>query len=100
MVNMEDKVREKLVEEAAQWVEEELGKRMIYAREAIEEQVNISEDMCGPQKAEEHVKEATALAQENIRLELEFEAEEWVEGKLKERGKPLLEDHDLEGNLC
>ena len=100
MVKMEDKVREKLEAEAKVWVEEELEKRMVYAREAIEEQVNISADMCGPKSAQKHVKDATALAEENIRQELEFEADEWVQSKLRERTKPLLEDHDLEGNLC
>ncbi len=100
MVKIEDKVREKLEAEAKLWVEEELEKRMVYAVKAINEQVAISADMCGPKKAQKHLQDAAALAEENIRQELEFEADEWVQSKLNERTKPLLEDHDLEGNLC
>ena len=100
MIDMEQKVREKLIKEAARWVEEELGKRMTYARDAIDYQVNVSAEMCGECEANKHIREASALAEEGIRQELEFEADQWVEGKLKERTKPLLEDHDLEGNIC
>lgn len=100
MIEMEKKVREKLEKEAAQWVEEELEKRMILAREAINFQADLSSDVCGVGGAEKHIREASALAEEGIRQELEFEADGWVEGKLKERAKPLLEDHDLEGNIC
>ena len=100
MVNMEDKIREKLVAEAAQWVEEELKKRMAYATEAIKFQADLSADVCGPGGADKHIREATVHAEEGIRNELEFEAENWVEGKIRERAKPLLEDHNLEGNMC
>lgn len=100
MTDMEDKVREKFEKEAAQWVEEELEKRMKYATEAIEFQADLSGDFCGVGGAEKHIRDASALAEENIRMELEFEADGWVEGKLKERTKPLLEDHNLEGNWC
>ncbi|MCJ7500522.1 hypothetical protein MUP29_09720 [bacterium] len=100
MINIEEKVREKLEKEAAQWVEEELEKRMAYARDAIDYQVDVSADMCGECGANKHIREASALAEEGIRQELEFEADGWVEGKLKERSRPLLEDHDLEGNIC
>ena len=100
MIDMEQKVREKLEKEAAQWVEEELEKRMAYAREAIEYQTVVSSEMCGEDGAKRHIRGASALAEEGIRQELEFEADGWVEGKLKERSRPLLEDHDLEGNIC
>lgn len=100
MINMEQKVREKLEAEAALWVEEELVRRMAYARDAIENQADVSSIMCGEEGARRHIKDASAFAEEGIRQELEFEADGWVETKLKERAKPLLEDHDLEGNLC
>ena len=100
MIDMEQKVRETLEKEAAQWVEEELEKRMTYARDAIEYQTVVSSEMCGEGGAKRHIRDASALAEEGIRQELEFEADGWVEGKLKERTKPLLEDHDPEGNLC
>ena len=100
MIDMEQKVREKLEKEAAQWVEEELERRMAYARDAIDYQVDVSVAMCGEGGAKKHIRDASALAEEGIRQELEFEADGWIEGKLKERTKPLLEDHDLEGNIC
>jgi hypothetical protein len=100
MIDMEQKVREKLEAEAAQWVEEELVRRMAYANDAIGNQADISTIMCGEAGAKKHIRDASALAEEGIRQELEFEADGWVESTLKERNKPLLEDHDLEGNLC
>ena len=100
MIDMEKKVREKLEKEAAQWVEEELERRMSYARDAIEYQTVVSSEMCGEGGAKKHIRDASALAEEGIRQELEFEAEGWIESKVKERARPLLEDHDLEGNIC
>jgi hypothetical protein len=100
MINMEDKIREKLEEEAAQWVEEELVARMAYARDAIEFQADLSSDMCGQEGAQKHVREASALAAEHIRMELELEAAEWVDEKVRDRARPMLEDHNLESNWC
>jgi len=100
MIDMEQKIREKLEAEAAQWVEEELVRRMAYAKEAIENQADISTIMCGEAGAKKHIRDASALAEEGIRQELEFEATGWVEEKMHERTRPMLEDHDLEGNLC
>jgi hypothetical protein len=56
--------------------------------------------MCGEATAKRHIRDASALAEEGIRQELEFEATGWVEEKIRERTRPMLEDHDLEGNLC
>jgi len=100
MIDMEQKVREKLEAEAAQWVEEELVRRMAYAKDAIENQADISTIMCGEAGAKKHIRDASAFAEEGIRQELEFEATGWVEEKMHERTRPMLEDHDLEGNLC
>ena len=100
MIDMEQKIREKLEAEAAQWVEEELVRRMAYAVDAIEDQADISTIMCGEAGAKKHIRDASAFAEEGIRQELEFEATGWVEEKMRERARPLLEDHDLEGNLC
>ena len=100
IANMEDKIREQLEKEAAQWVEGELKRRMMYAMDAIEEQADISSIMCGEEGARRHVRDAGAFAEENIRNELEFEAHAWVEEELKKRNRPMLEDHNLEGNWC
>ncbi len=100
MIDMEQKVREKLEAEAAQWVEEELVRRMAYAKDAIENQADISTIMCGEAGAKKHIRDASAFAEEGIRQELEFEATGWVEEKMHERTRPMLEGHDLEGNLC
>lgn len=100
MIDMEQKVREKLEAEAAKWVEEELLVRMGYAREAIEYQADLSSIMCGEEGAKKHVRDASPFAEEGIRNGLEFEAAGWVEEKLVERTRPMLEDHNLEGNWC
>lgn len=100
MVNMDDKVREKLEAEAASWVDDELTVRMAYARDAIEYQADLSSVMCGEEGAKRHIREATAFAQENIRNDLEFEAQAWVEEEMKKRSGPMLEDHNLESNTC
>jgi polyhydroxyalkanoate synthesis regulator phasin len=100
MIDMEQKIREKLEAEAAKWVEEELVRRMAYARDAIENQADVSTIMCGEATAKRHIRDASALAEEGIRQELEFEATGWVDEKMRERTRPMLEDHDLEGNLC
>ena len=90
MINMEQKVREKLEAEAAQWVEEEFSRRMEYAREAIEYQADVSSIMCGEDGARKHIRDASAFAEEGIRQELEFEATGWVEEKVNERKRPML----------
>ncbi|UCF87898.1 MAG: hypothetical protein JSV70_05530 [bacterium] len=100
MINMDDKIREKLEAQAAKWVEEELVHRMSYAREAIEFQADLSSGVCGEHGARKHIREATALAEENIRNELEFEAAQWVEDEMRKRTRPMLEDRNLEGNWC
>lgn len=100
MINMDDKMREKLEREAAQWVEEELVLRMAYAREAIEYQADMSSVMCGEEGARKHIRDATAFAEENIRNELEFEASAWVDEELRKRSRPMLEDRNLESNWC
>ncbi len=100
MIDMEQKIREKLEAEAAQWVEEELVRRTAYAKDAIENQADVSSIMCGEEGARKHIRDASAFAEEGIRQELEFEMAGWVEEKMRERTRPLLEDHDLEGNLC
>jgi len=100
MINMEGKIREKLEAEAKQWVEKEVVLRMAYAREAIEFQADLSSVMCGEVGAKKHIREASAIAEQGIRQELEMEASEWVERKLRERTRPMLEDHDVEGNSC
>jgi len=85
MIDMEKKVREKLEAEAAQWVEEELVRRMEYARGAIEFQADLSSGMCGEEGARKHIRDASVFAEEGIRQELEFEADGWVEKKMSER---------------
>ena len=100
MIDIQQKIREKLEAEAAQWVEEEWVRRMVYAKEAIEYQADVSAIMCGEAGAKKHIRDASTFAEEGIRQELEFEMVGWVEEKIRERTRPLLEDHDLEGNLC
>ena len=100
MTNLEDKFREKLEKEAELWVEGELQRRMMYAMDAIEQQADVSSIVCGEEGAKRHIREAGEFAEENIRHELEFEADVWVKEELKKRNRPMLEDHNLEGNWC
>ena len=83
MIDMEQKIREKLEAEAAQWVEEELVRRMAYATDAIENQADISSIICGEAGAKKHIRDASAFAEEGIRQELEFEMTGWVEEKMR-----------------
>jgi hypothetical protein len=85
MDNIEGKFLQQLEKEAAQWVEEELVKRMNHAKEAIQEQVNISLPEIGPNRAHDHLKKALAFAEENLRMQLEFEAQTWIDEELEKR---------------
>jgi hypothetical protein len=84
MINFEEKVRERLEKEAAEWIESELEKRMDHAIELIH---NQAQDACGEHSYEKHVMKATAYAEEEIRKELEFESNLWIEEELKKRVK-------------
>ena len=85
MNDIKDQYAKKLNDEADRWVEEELAKRMSYAREAIEEQARAAMPEVGPGKAENHRKKALVYAEEEIRMELEFEAQNWIDEQLKNR---------------
>jgi len=100
MTDKELRTREELEAEAAQWVEGQLERRMVYAMDAIEYQADVSSIMCGEEGAKRHIKEAGTFAEENIRNELEFEADRWVEEELRKQKRPMLEDHNLEANSC
>ena len=85
MENIEGKFRQQLEKEAAQWVEEELVRRMNHAKDAIQEQVSISLPEIGPTRAQDHLKKALAFAEENLRMQLEFEAQTWIDEELEKR---------------
>jgi hypothetical protein len=86
MDDLEEKYLKKLEEEAGRWVEAELAVRMAHAKEAIEEQVDISMPEVGPARAGAHLKKALAFAEENIRMDLELEAQAWIDEEIKKRG--------------
>ena len=92
MDNIEDKFLQRLEEEAAQWVEKELFTRMIYAKEAIEEQVNVSQPEIGPERSSVHLEKALSFAEENLRLELEMEAQAWVDQEMSKHDASLKND--------
>lgn len=92
MDKTEDKFLQRLEEEAADWVEKELFKRMIHAKEVIQEQVNISQPDIGPTRAGDHLKKAVAFALENLRMDLELEAQAWIDEEVKKRKASLEED--------
>jgi hypothetical protein len=92
MENMDEKFRKRLEEEAAQWVEKELFTRMIHAKEAIQEQADISQPEIGPKRAGDHVKKALSFAQEHLRMDLEVEAQAWIEEEIRKRNASLKGD--------
>lgn len=92
MDNTEDNFLQRLEKEAAQWVEKELFARMIHAKEAIQEQVDISLPDIGPSHAGDHFKKAMAFAQENLRMELELEAQAWIDEEIRKHEASLMED--------
>ena len=92
MSDTDEKFLHRINEEAARWVEEELVKRMGYAKEAIEEQANTAMPEIGPAKAGIHMKKALAFAEEEIRLELEFEAQNWIDQEMRKRRESLEQD--------
>ena len=100
MLSMEDKIRKNLEVEASRWVEEELTRRLEFAKEAIDHQASVSADVCRPESVRKHVLDANVLAEEGIRQELEMEASAWVEDEMKKRAQPFLEDQKLESDWC
>jgi len=85
MDDLQEKFLRKLEDESARWVEEELARRMVYAKEAIEEQVNAALPEIGPARAQNHLKKALAFAKENIRMDLELEAQTWIDEEMEKR---------------
>ncbi len=85
MDNVEGKFLQQLEKEAAQWIEEELVKRMNHAKEAIQEQVSVSLPEIGPARAQDHLKKALAFAEENFRMQLEVEAQTWIDAEIEKR---------------
>ena len=85
MNNIEDKFLQRLEEKAVKWVEEELARRMVNVKESLQEQVNITLPEIGPTSAGNHLKKALAFAEENLRMEIEFEAQTWIDEELQKR---------------
>lgn len=92
MDNIEDKFLQRLEEEAAEWVEKELFTRMIHAKEAIQEQVDISQPEIGPNRAGSHLKKALSFAQDNLRMDLEMEAQAWIDEEIRKHKASLKDD--------
>lgn len=92
MNEIEDKFLQHLQEEADKWVEEEFARRMVKVKEAIQEQVNISLPEIGPTSAGNHLKKALAYAQEEVRREIESEAQARIAEELKKRRTAMESD--------
>ena len=91
MEKIEEKFMQRLEEDAAKWIEEELAKRMVLAKEAIEEQANTAVSQVGPGRAMKHIEKALAYAEENLRMDLEFEANTWIEEEIRKRKAAVKE---------
>ena len=92
MNEIEDKFLQHLEDEADKWVEEELARRMVTVKEAIQEQVNISLPEIGPARGGNHLKNALAYAEEEVRRELEFEAQARIDEEMKRRRAAMGSD--------
>ena len=85
MERIEDLFLQRLEERAAKWVEEEIARRMIHIKESLQEQVNISLSEIGLTRAGNHFMKAVAFAEENLRMDLEFDAQTWIDEELGKR---------------
>ncbi len=84
MTKENEVLREKLKKEAQQWIELEMEARMAAAAEEIAVQVDVGSNIhCGG-KMQEHATKATSYAEQEMRRELEVEADRRIEKKLKE----------------
>ncbi len=86
-VSMEEKLRAKLREEAEEWIERELKERMEYAEAEILKQANVALEVVGAEKAQKHIVDAIAYAEQEIRVELDNQSRIWIEEEMKKRLK-------------
>jgi hypothetical protein len=77
-------LREKLRKEMKGWIELELEARMAAAAEEIAVQADIGANVHCEGTIRKHVTDATSYAEQEMRRELEVEAEKRVEEKLEE----------------
>ena len=99
-------LRERLRKEADQWVEVEMEKRMAAAEEEIKLQADLGSNIYVDEITSRHVRDMTAYARQEIRRELEMDAERWIEEELKKRGETIeradlkYRDENLDARFC
>ena len=87
MTRTEELSRARLRKEANKWIEMEMETRMAAAVEEIAMQAEVGSNILPEHAVQKHVTEATSYAEQEIRRELELEAEEWIERKLSEEAE-------------
>jgi len=96
----------RLKREAQQWIELEMEKRMAAAEEEIKYPADVGSNIYMDEITSKHVKDATDYARQEIRRELEMDAERWIEEELKKRGENIektqlkYRDESLDARFC
>jgi len=85
-MNYVDEVRmARLRKEANNWIEGEMEARMAAAVEEIATQADVGSDALPEDVIQKHITDATRYAEQEIRRELELEADKWIEDRMKEQ---------------
>jgi hypothetical protein len=106
MTRENEMLRQKLTDEARQWIEVEYEARMDAASDEIETQANLGGNLFHDEIIHKHVRDATAYAGQEIRRELEMESEKWIEEEMKRRGERIektelkYRDENLDARFC
>lgn len=106
MTRENEMLRQKLTDEARQWIEVEYETRMDAASDEIETQANLGGNLFHDEIIHKHVRDATAYAGQEIKRELEMESEKWIEEEMKRRRERIektelkYRDENLDARFC
>lgn len=91
-----DEVRlARLKKEANSWIEREMEARMAAAVEEIATQADVGSNVLPEALIQKHITDATRYAEQEIRRELEMEADKWIEDRMKDQEvQPDMPDPD------
>ena len=80
--------------EANKWIETEMEARMAAAVKEIATQAEAGSNALPEEVIEKHITDATKYAEQEIRRELEMEADKWVERKLQDAAEMAASEAD------
>ena len=100
MIHNDEIRRASLRKEADQWIELEMETRMAAAAEEIATQADVGSNILPEPAIQKHVTDATRYAEQEIRRDLEMEADSWIERKMKEQAEFAVPDADHPCSGC